>query len=78
MHTYRWSEPVWAVGYWLSNKYDYGNVFQGDQVWMPLKDFDTEEKAAAYVNFLNGGRAEAAGVVNTTTMQVNRRPSWVK
>ncbi len=50
MHTYRKSEPgLWTVGFDVSTPD--ANDFQ------PLKDFNTEEGAAAYVSYLNGGES---------------------
>lgn len=47
IHTYLKSrnEPIWTVGYYMPS----------DQMWIPLKDFSTEEAAAAYASYLNGG-----------------------
>lgn len=52
MHTYRKShgEPLFTVGYWVGNS-------ETGWRWEPLKDFDTEKKAAEYVNYLNGGNS---------------------
>jgi hypothetical protein len=45
MHSYRKRslKPIWVVG------------FADADSWHALKDFTTEEAAAAYVSYLNGG-----------------------
>jgi hypothetical protein len=55
MHTYKHvkdgEEWIWVVGH-------YSMIGDSDGVesrWQAMKDFDDEEAAAAYVNYLNGG-----------------------
>jgi hypothetical protein len=54
MHTYRKTkdEPLWTVGYYTQ---EVGRMGEPISAWMPMKDFNTEEEAACYVNYLNGG-----------------------
>lgn len=54
MHTYKRDnkEAVWAVGYFMPVREPGGNAWHR---WTPLKDFNTEEGAAAYASYLNGG-----------------------
>jgi hypothetical protein len=47
MHTYRRSDGLYTVGYWLND--------DGGTEWHPLQDFAEEYRAAAYACFLNGG-----------------------
>ena len=48
MHTYRQSEQnLWTVGFEMPNP--------DTTDWRPMRDFNTESEAAAYVSFLNGG-----------------------
>lgn len=51
MHTYRHSksEQIWTVGYYT---YRAANTAPD---WHALKDFNTEQDAAAYASYLNGG-----------------------
>ena len=53
MHTYiqNKDEPLWTVGH-------YKMVEDGASYhkWFAMKDFNSEEAAAAYVNYLNGGQ----------------------
>jgi len=55
MHTYKKnaSNHVWVVGHY---RMDGSEDCSSDATWLPLRAFDTELVAAAYVNFLNGGR----------------------
>lgn len=58
MHTYKHSknEAVWTVGYfepiveWATE-----NFGAASAKWIALKDFNTEDGAAAYASYLNGG-----------------------
>ena len=56
MHTYRVNTEAdhtfWEVGYYL----DYGHI------WNTVKGFATEDEAAMYVNYLNGGHGLLPGV----------------
>lgn len=54
MHTYVHSkrEAVWTVGYYEPIPQE--EVAERHQ-WKALKDFNTEEGAAAYASYLNGG-----------------------
>lgn len=54
MHTYKHSrsEAVWTVGYYITQHYTEGGP---SREWLALKDFNTEEGAAAYASYLNGG-----------------------
>ena len=54
MHTYRQSTrgDVWTVGHYQMQEGDEGASYEK---WHPMRDFKTEELAAAYINFLNGG-----------------------
>jgi hypothetical protein len=53
MHTYKQSknEAVWTVGLYEPKEDDRGLFYK----WVALKDFNTEEGAAAYASYLNGG-----------------------
>ena len=37
------ADNLWTVGFYFGNE------------WHPLRDFDHEDAAACYVNYLNGG-----------------------
>lgn len=54
MHTYVHSkrEAVWTVGYYEPRTDSEGGLFYE---WRALKDLNTEEGAAAYTSYLNGG-----------------------
>jgi hypothetical protein len=48
MHTYHGSNNgLWYVGYYVQSP-------SGTE-WQPLREFKTENMAAAYVSYLNGG-----------------------
>jgi hypothetical protein len=63
MHTYEKSgkdeESIWTVGYWVNDAINPGRTSaRTGSVWRALKDFHTEELAASYVNYLNGGTGD--------------------
>jgi len=55
MHTYikcKGEQSLWTVGHYRMEGYE---DTSSDHRWMAMKDFSTEEEAARYVNYLNGG-----------------------
>jgi hypothetical protein len=59
MHTYKKAkdEDLWTVGhYYLTG----GDANSSESRWVAMKDFSTEERAAHYVNYLNGGSYKRA------------------
>jgi hypothetical protein len=44
MHTYIRLGQIWTVGH-----------YSPDGRWYPLRDFSSEERAVAFINYLNGG-----------------------
>jgi len=54
MHTYikAHNEVLWTVGHYT---FDGDEHYSSDARFVPMKDFTDEWKAAAYVNYLNGG-----------------------
>jgi hypothetical protein len=50
MHTYRKSGDEWTVGFCIPGS---GEL----PWWQTIRDFQSEAQAAAYVSFLNGGKA---------------------
>jgi hypothetical protein len=54
MHTYRKiNETTWQVGYWLVSEHEHGAW------WRVVKTLPTEDDAAAYTSYLNGGSKPA-------------------
>lgn len=55
MHTYLKSKdgPTWTVGHYMMDSDEHYGSWH---VWVPMRDFAKEEDAAAYVNYLNGGK----------------------
>jgi len=55
MHTFikNRNEPLWTVGHYKLVGEDNG---ASHHTWVPMKDFNNEEAAARYVNYLNGGK----------------------
>jgi hypothetical protein len=59
MYTYHGSnDGRWYVGYYVQSP-----IPGGGMEWQPLREFKTENIAAAYVSYLNGGKS---------------RPEWLR
>jgi hypothetical protein len=56
MHVYikAKEERVWTVGFYGPPE----SHTQPHYRWHPLRNFDSEDSAAAYVNYLNGGKGD--------------------
>jgi hypothetical protein len=55
MYVYRYNKEAraWIVGVFALD-HTYESIPQPK--WLPLRDFETEEECAAFINYLNGGK----------------------
>ena len=55
MYIYRYNKEAVA---WIVGSFEFDHTYESipQPKWLALHDFDTEEEAMAFINYLNGGK----------------------